>query len=400
MAHLTKIPAKNKQGYKWLCVMEGPADPVTGKRRQIARRADTKNEAQQRAQEAYNALVSGIDLKKAKKTSFRESGEAWLLDYSKGPVKNSTVRARSKALLVLYRFMDKQNVDTITTTQYQRVLFDLFDEGYADTYIRNIHITCSMVFDWCIQNNIRPDNPSKGAKMPRRKLTVADIEKDEILEKYLERHELQEFLIEAKERGLENDEEAFYLLAYTGMRPGELCALTWPDAKFIEKTLRITKTLYTPDGKKGEVEITPPKTKGSIRTIDMDDFIVNMLQRLKVRQAERHKRYKKNNDDFHEGNYIFTRPNGRPINQKVLLNRMDRLIKRTSIKKKATPHIFRHTHVSMLAEAGIDLPIIMQRVGHDDAKTTLRIYTHVTNRMKKNANEKMRILFSEMLNQE
>lgn len=62
---------------------------------------------------------------------------------------------------------------------------------------------------------------------------------------------------------------------------------------------------------------------------------------------------------------------------------MNRLLKRTSIQRKATPHIFRHTHVSMLAEAGVDLRTIMQRVGHDDFRTTLKVYTHVTDKMKK-----------------
>ncbi|MET1031461.1 tyrosine-type recombinase/integrase [Domibacillus tundrae] len=53
------------------------------------------------------------------------------------------------------------------------------------------------------------------------------------------------------------------------------------------------------------------------------------------------------------------------------------------IKKAATPHIFRHTHISMRAEAEIDIATIMRRVGHDDMKTTMKIYTHVTDKMKK-----------------
>jgi len=77
---------------------------------------------------------------------------------------------------------------------------------------------------------------------------------------------------------------------------------------------------------------------------------------------------------------------------------MERLLKKTSIKKEATPHIFRHTHISMLAEAGVDLKTIMQRVGHDDPETTLRIYTHVTEKMRKDANEKIRIHFADILN--
>ncbi|MBD7939449.1 hypothetical protein H9655_20620 [Cytobacillus sp. Sa5YUA1] len=51
----------------------------------------------------------------------------------------------------------------------------------------------------------------------------------------------------------------------------------------------------------------------------------------------------------------------------------------------------------MLAEAEIDLATIMKRVGHDDEKTTLKIYTHITEKMKRNANEKISNYFSEVL---
>lgn len=76
---------------------------------------------------------------------------------------------------------------------------------------------------------------------------------------------------------------------------------------------------------------------------------------------------------------------------------MGRILKKTSIEKHATPHIFRHTHISMMAEAGIDLPTIMKRVGHDDMKTTMRVYTHVTDKMKKNAAERIKNHFSNIL---
>ncbi|KUP22360.1 site-specific integrase [Paenibacillus sp. DMB5] len=400
MAYLKKIPAKNKQGYKWLCVMEGPPHPVTGDRRQISRRADTKNEAQALAQKAVDDLLSGIDKKKAKRTSFRSAGEEWLSDYSKSGVKNSSIRARSKALLVLYKYIDQQSIETVTFTQYQKILYKMFDDGYSEAYIRNIHIVSGMLFKWSIKNKLRADDPTREVKLPKKVLTVEEIERRNLEEKYLERNELNDFMSQVRERGLEGDEEAFKLLIYSGLRPGELCALMWPDFNASEKTLRITKTLYTPDRAGGRVEITPPKTEGSIRTISLDDVIVEMLKDLKIRQAERHKRYKKMNSDFVETNFIFTRPNGRSIDQKVLLNRMDRLIKRTSISKKATPHIFRHTHISMLTEAGVDLRTIMKRVGHDDEATTIKIYTHVTMRMKRNADENISIHFEEILNSE
>ncbi len=60
--------------------------------------------------------------------------------------------------------------------------------------------------------------------------------------------------------------------------------------------------------------------------------------------------------------------------------------------KKISTHVFRHTHISMLAELGVPLKAIMQRVGHNDPNTTLSIYTHVTNTMKEELKNKIKSL--------
>lgn len=57
-------------------------------------------------------------------------------------------------------------------------------------------------------------------------------------------------------------------------------------------------------------------------------------------------------DDYHEKDFVFARGNVYPYITKTVLNRMNRILDKTSIKKHATPHIFRHTHISMLTEAG------------------------------------------------
>jgi integrase len=136
----------------------------------------------------------------------------------------------------------------------------------------------------------------------------------------------------------------------------------------------------------------------------VDDFIVEMFKRLKIKQSARHKRYKELHDDFVETQFILTNNNGTPFTNWKLVNRMARLMKLTNIKKHATPHIFRHTHITMLIEASIasgsqiDLKTIMKRVGHDDAKTTLKIYTHVTERMMQSSSDKLKIHFQNILN--
>lgn len=60
--------------------------------------------------------------------------------------------------------------------------------------------------------------------------------------------------------------------------------------------------------------------------------------------------------------------------------------------KKISTHIFRHTHISMLAEMNVPLKAIMQRVGHNDPNTTLQIYTHVTNAMREDLQKKLEMI--------
>ncbi|WP_371915992.1 site-specific integrase [Paenibacillus sp. P3E] len=170
-----------------------------------------------------------------------------------------------------------------------------------------------MIFEWAILNNLRDDNPCKGAKIPQRVQTVDDIENSLITEKFLEKNEIQEFLAEVRKRGLYGDSEAFYLLIYSGLRPGELCALKWSDLNFSTGMLRISKTLYSPESNMYKIEITPPKTNAAIRNFDLDDVIIKMLKAYKADQEERQKRYKQVNDDFYDEKYMFSRPNGRPL---------------------------------------------------------------------------------------
>lgn len=193
------------------------------------------------------------------------------------------------------------------------------------------------------------------------------------------------------------DLERFYLLAFSGRRSGELCALKWTDVNFETNELRITKTIYNPDNNMKKYKLTPPKTPSAILTIDIDEDVILLLKRHKTRQSKIKLATRHNYPDYHDECFIFSRPNGYPFIPKTVLNRMNRILKMTSIKKEATPHIFRHTHISMLTEAVIDLATIMKRVGHDDADTTMRIYTHITDNMKKDASDKVKIHFGNIL---
>ena len=77
---------------KWVCVADGPRDPVTGKRNQISRRGKTKSEAKKKVEYAVSSISEdGIDSKTAKNITFDKAAQEWLSAYRRGQVKESTV---------------------------------------------------------------------------------------------------------------------------------------------------------------------------------------------------------------------------------------------------------------------------------------------------------------------
>ncbi|KZS45746.1 integrase [Paenibacillus glucanolyticus] len=398
MASYTKIPAKNKQGYKWICTLEGPPDPLTGKRRQIPRRGDTKKEAYDRAKAVVDALNKhGIDHRKVKKQTFEIVSKDWLKTYSKRRVKKKTIKLREETLQVLYRYIASKQIDKINHRDHQDILNDLDDQGYSRSRLLSVNSVANMVYKYAVKEKLRRDNPCYGAEIPTKALTVEEIENDPIEEKYFKRQELSEYLTATVRLKNIQKTAIFYLLTFSGMRSGELCSLKWPNINFDEKNIRITKTIYCENNNIANYELTPPKNEGSIRTVDIDPSVMNLLKLHQRKQQKFNMTYRNFNKDFHDEKFVFSRDNGYPFLPIDVYRYMKQILKKTKITKEASPHIFRHTHISLLAEAEVDLRTIMQRVGHTDAKTTLRIYTHVTEKMNENANKKINTHYSDIL---
>ncbi|MCY8354570.1 site-specific integrase [Bacillus haynesii] len=370
--------------------MDAPSDPVTGERKQIARRGNTKKEAERRALKALETITEEGLLypKERNNITFEKLAAEWLESYATG-VKSSSVKLREKQIKFLKRYISKIPVQNISPKMYQNILNKMHREEYSRNTILGAHSAANQIFKCAINWNIIKSSPTDGAKIPTSKLTVEQIENKgfSIEQKYLERDELQELLTVVEQHGLFNDEAIFNTLAFTGMRVGELCALKIPDVNLKDDQIRITKTLFSPNNRMDEFELLTPKTLGSIRVIDIDEYTKGILQKqikfVKELMMENRKHY------YDEG-FLFPHKNGYPFMPKKVGIRMNRLVKQSNIQKKVSPHTLRHTHISMLTEAGVDLKEIMERVGHTDMRTTIEIYTHVTNKMKKETSNKMK----------
>ena len=148
---------------------------------------------------------------------------------------------------------------------------------------------------------------------------------------------------------------AFEMLYWTGIRLGELLALTPADFDFKAQTVTINKSFQHLAGKD---IITSPKTKKSNRTINMPDFLCEEMQDYLSMF------YSRGEDDR-----IF------PISKSYLHHEMDRGAKQAGVKRIRI-HDLRHSHVSLLIEMGFSALAIADRLGHESIDVTYR-YAHL-----------------------
>ncbi len=148
----------------------------------------------------------------------------------------------------------------------------------------------------------------------------------------------------------------FDLLFYTGVRRGELLALTLSDIDFNNKLLHINKTIgYA----RGGCVVTPPKTTASIRDITLPGFLIDELKEYMAHCYDKS-------------------PNARLFHMNIS---NVRLIKDKYLRLAKLPpvrvHDFRHSHVALLVELGENPLLIANRLGHSDIKMTLNTYAHL-----------------------
>ena len=171
-------------------------------------------------------------------------------------------------------------------------------------------------------------------------------------------------------------------MSLTGLRIGELLALRYCDYDEKKATININGTLQYFYKNGSDIKRGTPKNIYSVRDVTLDARCVKILNSI-ITDNKRQSLWFKG---YEEQGYIFTAKRGNPYDMQYI----NKLLKQVHIEgKHLTTHIFRHTHISILAELGIPLKAIMQRVGHNDPATTLSIYTHVTQHMKNDIVDKL-----------
>lgn len=357
-------------------------NPTTGKYEYISktgfkRKSDAKHHA-----ELIERQIRNGDYIAPSSTTFSQIADDWLKQYS-NEAKVSSVRAREKAIYHSISRFGSYPIQSIKKHDYQAFVDDMTAQ-FSKNYVDSIVASTNMIFKYAYEMKIIKVLPSEGIKRPKKKMTVEELEGNELHQKFLEKDELFEFLRIAKTNHAPlNSFEVFTTLAYTGMRAGELLALKWSDIDFDNNTISITKTYYNPNNNKKKYQILTPKTESSIGKISVDANVIQLLKDYKVNVQDKWK-----NELYFDNDFVFTDNNGYPLVIKKISQWIQSIMKQTNIDKNISTHSFRHTHCALLIEAGVHIKEIQERLRHKDINTTMNIYAKITNSYKKDASQK------------
>ena len=311
-----------------------------GKYRRITVIKPNKTRASEK--EAYEELQQKIREKLEDKIELKTIG------YYKNEfleIKKNTV---SVGTLSLYKIRlnlldDDVNIKEITKLEYEKKL-NQYREIYSPRNIQLIKTIFNIFFKFIKSYYV----PTFDVVLEF-SLSKEDKFKERQKIKYIETNKIQEVL-ESITHPITKDFVTVQLL--TGLRVGELLAITPEDIDIENKTLSVNKT------KHASGIFTSPKTLSSVRTIEINDDTLKILM-IYISASE------------------------------TVFDTNSATISYNLKKVDLSTHMFRHTHVALLVEAGVPIKVISERLGHANVDTTLSIYTHVTENMKLDLRKKL-----------
>lgn len=237
------------------------------------------------------------------------------------------------------------------------------------------------IFKYAVQYSYIENNEVDYTTIPQRPKTLEELEKKR--NNFLTMDEIKALVNVLNGREYHQKyADMVLVLSLTGMRYGELTALQLKNIDFQNNKIEITGNFDSVNKIK-----TLPKTTTSIRTIKASKTVMEAIQRQIARLSKRFQPL--SSDDYI---FCFERWN-QPTTISCFIQILKKYGKEAGIDKNLTSHIFRHSHISFLAESGLPIKSIMDRVGHSNAKMTLEIYSHTTQDMEDKLVDKLDSIF-------
>jgi len=379
MASISKYQKDGKTFYKFQVYLG--INEQTGKKRYTTRRGfDTLREARLVLSKLELQADSGQLDQQPINLTFEDVYKQWWAGYI-NTVRESTMYKQKKVFQnhIILAF-GKYRIRTITTSQIQTALNKWFKQ--TEYSFKPWFNYTNAIFKYAILQGYISDNPCTRVTMPKK------LDKEDVIN-FWDKDQLKTFFncIDPV-----NDLEKYTLfrvLAFTGIRRGECLSLTWDDLNTKKATMDINKTLT--HGDKGRLLVQPTKTKKGTRTISLDESTLLYLKKWHLEQRRMYLMLGFNINKSNQLIFATSKNTFKSLNtpSKWLRALISDANESGANLPSITVHGFRHSHASALFSAGASIKEVQERLGHEDAQTTLNIYTHVTEKQGKEAVQKL-----------
>lgn len=354
-------------------------DKVTGKDVKTSITGRTKKEVKQKTKEAEIAFLQNgsTRFQASNITTYKELASLWWESYKHTVKPNTQLNVRRLLDNHILPLFGSYKLNKLTTPLIQNVVNKLADktnkgEEGAFLYYDSLHALNKRILQYGVVMQAIPFNPAREVILPR---NTQKAKREKV--KHFENQELKKFLDYLDSLDLNRyryyyENTLYKFLLATGCRINEALALSWSDIDLENSVVHITKTLNY------KQETNSPKSKSSLRDIDIDQATVSMLKQYRLRQTKEAWKIGKS-ETVVFSDFINEYPNNRTLQTRL----------RTHFKRADVPNIgfhgFRHTHASLLLNSGIPYKELQHRLGHSTLSMTMDIYSHLSKENAKKA---------------
>ena len=354
-------------------------DKVTGKDVKTSITGRTKKEVKQKTKEAEIAFLQNgsTRFQASNITTYKELASLWWESYKHTVKPNTQLNVRRLLDNHILPLFGSYKLDKLTTPLIQNVVNKLADktnkgEDGAFLYYDSLHALNKRILQYGVVMQAIPFNPAREVILPR---NTQKAKREKV--KHFENQELKKFLDYLDSLNLDKfryyyENTLYKFLLATGCRINEALALSWSDIDLDNAVVHITKTLNY------KQETNSPKSKSSLRDIDIDQATVSMLKQYRLRQTKEAWKIGKS-ESVVFSDFIHEYPNNRTLQTRL----------RTHFKRAKVTNIgfhgFRHTHASLLLNSGIPYKELQHRLGHSTLSMTMDVYSHLSKENAKKA---------------
>ena len=354
-------------------------DKVTGKDVKTSITGRTKKEVKQKTKEAEIAFLQNgsTRFQASNITTYKELASLWWESYKHTVKPNTQLNVRRLLDNHILPLFGSYKLDKLTTPLIQNVVNKLADktnkgEDGAFLYYDSLHALNKRILQYGVVMQAIPFNPAREVILPR---NTQKAKREKV--KHFENQELKKFLDYLDSLNLNKfryyyENTLYKFLLATGCRINEALALSWSDIDLDNAVVHITKTLNY------KLETNSPKSKSSLRDVDIDQATVSMLKQYKRRQVQEAWQLGRS-ETVVFSDFIHEYPNNR-----TLQTRLRTHFKRANVTNIGF-HGFRHTHASLLLNSGIPYKELQHRLGHSQLSMTMDIYSHLSKENAKKA---------------